>query len=69
MQFQPELREPLTKIDKEPLRVILILEASSEVVGETHDDYITARMATSPPLGPQVEDVVEEGYSAGSVEM
>ncbi|WP_223838652.1 group II intron maturase-specific domain-containing protein [Saccharopolyspora pogona] len=31
MQFQPELREPLAEIGKEPLRVLLILEASGEV--------------------------------------
>ncbi|WP_246633655.1 hypothetical protein [Pseudonocardia nigra] len=35
MQFQPELREPLTEISQEPLRVFLILEARGEIVGET----------------------------------
>jgi hypothetical protein len=33
VQFQTELREPLTKICDEPLCVIMILKAHNEVVG------------------------------------
>src|SRR5262245_39156043 len=40
MQFQPELREPLAKISKEPLRILLILKPRDEVVRETHDNHI-----------------------------
>jgi hypothetical protein len=32
MQFQPELRKPLSKVDQEPLRILRILEASGEIV-------------------------------------
>jgi hypothetical protein len=32
MQFQPESREPLAKIGKEPLSVLTMLEARQEVV-------------------------------------
>ena len=44
---------------KEPLRILLILKLHDEVVGETHDDHIPVRVTTSPPLGPQVEDIVQ----------
>ena len=33
MKFQPELREPLAKISPEPLRILLMLETNSEIVG------------------------------------
>jgi hypothetical protein len=33
MQLQVELRKSLTKIDKEPLRIRLILEPGDKVVG------------------------------------
>jgi len=59
MQFQPELRKSLSKVGQEPLCVILILEASGEIVREAHDDHVAARVAFPPPLDPQVEDVVQ----------
>jgi hypothetical protein len=59
VQLQGELREPLTKLGEEPLRILLILETDDEVVREPHDDHITARTAASPPVDPQIEDVVE----------
>jgi hypothetical protein len=40
MRFQSELREPLPKLVKEPLRILLILKPRDEVVRETHDDHI-----------------------------
>src|SRR6267378_8177451 len=58
-EFQPKLREPLTKLHQEPLRVLLILEPDDEVVRPAHDDHISTRVPTPPPLGPQVEDVVQ----------
>jgi hypothetical protein len=52
MQFQPELREPLTKLRKEPLRILLMLETRDKVVREPHDDHIPVRVAAPPPLSP-----------------
>src|SRR5438552_17864991 len=59
VQSQGELREPLAKVRQEPLRVTLMLKARDEVIRETHDDHVTARVAAPPPAGPQVEDIVE----------
>ena len=59
VQLQPELREPLAKIGQEPLGVLPMLEPDDEVVREPHDDHVTAREPAPPPVGPQVEDVVE----------
>ncbi len=59
MQLQVELREPLPKVDKKPLRIGLMLETHNEIVSETHNNHITMRMPTSPPVGPQVEDIVQ----------
>src|SRR5689334_24475744 len=43
-----------SQIAQEPPRVTLMLEPDDEVIGEPHDDHITARMPAPPPLGPQV---------------
>jgi len=32
VQFQPEPREPLAKLDEEPPRIIFVLETDNEVV-------------------------------------
>ena len=44
---------------QEPLSVVTVLEPDDEVVSEPHDDHITARMPLPPPVGPQVQDVVQ----------
>jgi len=59
VQFQPEPREPSTKLVQEPLCVGPMLEAHDEVIRPTHNDHITVRVAASPPISPQVEDVVQ----------
>ncbi len=59
VQLQTELRESLTKVGKEPPRVLLVLEAGDNVVRKTHNDHVAVREATSPLLHPQVEDVVQ----------
>jgi hypothetical protein len=58
MQFQPKLRETLSKRGQEPVGIFLILETHSKVVSETNDDHIPVRKATSPPLNPLIEDVM-----------
>src|SRR6266705_6053834 len=59
VQLQPELREPAAKLCQEPLGVLPVLEPDSEIIRETHDDHITTRMPLPPPVGPQVQDVVQ----------
>src|SRR5262249_28058907 len=59
VQLQPELREPLAKLDPKPPRILLILETNDKVVSEPHNDHVTVRPPLPPPLGPQVEDVVQ----------
>lgn len=58
-QLQPELREPFTKVYEEPLGVTFVLEPHHDIVGETHDDDVTVRVASSPLVGPQVEDKMQ----------
>jgi hypothetical protein len=57
MKFQSELREPLAKISPEPLRILLMLETNSEIVGEPDNDHVTLGVPIPPPLSPQVEYV------------
>jgi hypothetical protein len=59
IQLQVELREPLPKIDKKPPRISFMLETHHDIIGETHDDHITMRIPTSPPVSPQVENIVQ----------
>src|SRR5271166_4547748 len=59
VQFQIELRKPLSKVVKEPFCIPEVLEPDHEVVREPHDDHVTMCVAASPPIGPLVEDVMK----------
>ena len=59
VQLQAELREPLAQRPLEPLSVVLVLEPCDKIISEPHDDHVTARVMLPPPLGPQVQDVVQ----------
>src|SRR5260370_41884369 len=59
IQLQVERREPAAQIRPEPLSVIPMLEPHHEVVSETHDQHVTARVPTPPLVSPQVENVVQ----------
>ena len=59
VQLQAELREPVAKVRPEPLGIISMLETHHEVVSETRDDNVTARVPSSPLVSPQVKDVVQ----------
>ncbi len=59
VQFQPELREPAAQLAQEPVGVLPFLEPDDEVVREADDDYVTVRVASPPPVSPQVQDVVQ----------
>ncbi len=58
--LQTELRETLTKTDKETLRIRTMLKASSNIVSETHQDHIPPRVTPPPLLGPKVKHIVQE---------
>src|SRR6266568_8923673 len=59
MQLQPELREPLAKIGKEPPCIGLVLETNGEIIGEPDGDHVTLGEPVPPPLDPQDENVVQ----------
>src|SRR5665213_1244311 len=59
VQFQVELRKPLSKVDEKLLGVRLVLEPGDKVVGEPHDDHVTVGVPPPPLPDPSVEDVVE----------
>src|ERR1035437_362334 len=59
MQLQAELRQSLTKVGKELLRIGLMLESGHEVISKPHDDHVTVGVLASPLPDPPVEDIVE----------
>jgi tRNA A37 threonylcarbamoyladenosine synthetase subunit TsaC/SUA5/YrdC len=58
MEIQAKLRQSITKISPEPLRLITMLKANHDVIGETNDDNIASRIPTTPLVRPKVENVV-----------
>ena len=42
----------LAKLVQEPSRILFVLKAHGEIVGEPHDDHVTARVVPPPPIGP-----------------
>jgi hypothetical protein len=59
VQFQVELRKPLTKIVEEPICITTVLEPDDEVIGEAGDDHVATSVPVSPLPDPPVEDVVQ----------
>src|SRR6478609_10838178 len=59
VKLQTELGEPVAQRGKEPVGVVTMLKPDGEVVSETHDNDVAARVVVSPPIDPQVEDVVQ----------
>jgi tRNA A37 threonylcarbamoyladenosine synthetase subunit TsaC/SUA5/YrdC len=58
MEVQRELRQSITKVTPEPLRLITMLKDNHDVIGETNDDNIASRIPTTPLVRPKVENVV-----------
>ena len=52
MQFQVELREPLTKVAEELLGIDLMLEPDHKVISKPHDDHVTLGVPPSSIAGP-----------------
>src|SRR5262249_58811336 len=59
VQLQTVLRQPLAKLDQEPLGFVPAFKPDNEVVGPTHDHHITAAELPPPPVGPPVQYVVQ----------
>ena len=59
MQRQRELLQPLAQSRQETHGVALVLKAGDDIVGVAHDHDVARGLAPSPPLGPQVEGVVQ----------
>jgi len=59
VQLQRELGQPLSQFGAKPLGIGLHLEAKHDVIGETHDDHLAARLLTTPRPDPQIESVVK----------
>ena len=59
MQRQPESRETLAQFGEEAFRLLTMLESDDEIIRETHDDHVAARLRSTPPLDPEVKHVVQ----------
>ena len=70
VELQVEPGKTFHKVRMEPLGVRTMPKTNNDVVGETHDDHITASLPVPPVPGPQIKDVVqvdvgEQGGCAG----
>jgi hypothetical protein len=59
MQHQPEPRESFAQVREKLLGVVSTFEAHHEVVGKAHDDDVAGRVAPTPLVSPEVEDIVQ----------
>jgi hypothetical protein len=59
MEGKTEAFETFPEVSKESFRLLLILESQDEVVSLAHDDNVTACVAASPLLCPQVQDIAK----------
>ena len=59
VELQAELRERVAEVCPEPQRIAPVLESHHEVIGETHDQDLAARVPTSPLVSLQIKDVVQ----------
>src|SRR6266851_5669826 len=59
MQGQRKLRQPIPQFRLEPLGIGLVLKAGNDVVGIAHQDDVSLGMVASPPLRPEIEDVMQ----------
>jgi hypothetical protein len=59
VQLQAELGKALLELHEELLALVAMLEPNDEVIGVAHHDYLSARLLLPPPLGPQIEHVVQ----------
>ena len=63
MQRERELLHPLLQVDTKALGIRLVLKAADNIVGVAHEDDVAVSVVLTPPLRPQIEDVVEVDVS------
>jgi len=59
VQLQAELCESFAQLRQEPLGIRLMLESRDDIVRIPHGDNLAAGLRLTPPLDPEVEDVVQ----------
>ncbi len=59
MQRECKLLHPLLQFRVKALGVSLVLKAGDNIVGIAHKNDVTVCVVMTPPLSPQVEDVME----------
>jgi hypothetical protein len=59
VQLESKPRESLAQFCQKPLCFLSMLKSRHEVIGETEEDYLPARLLPSPLLDPEVEYVVQ----------
>lgn len=59
MQRQCKLLQPLSHIREKASGIDLMLKTDNTIVGIAHNDDVTLSMVASPPVCPEVEDVME----------
>lgn len=60
VQFKSEVLEPHSHGVPEQPRIDLLLEAQDDIIGIADDDHLASRLGTTPAVGPEVEDVMQE---------
>ena len=59
MQGQRKLRQSIPQFRLKPLLISLVFKAGDYVIGIAHQDNVPLGMVTSPPIGPEIKDVME----------
>ena len=59
VHFQPKLLHANLKLLLEAFRILLVLESHDKVIRVSDNDDFSLGMAFSPPLHPQVQDIVQ----------
>ena len=59
MQDQRKLRQPIPQLCLKPLSIGLVFKAGDDVIGIPHQDDVALGLVASPPLSPEIEDVMQ----------
>ena len=59
MKRKRELLKPHTHCFPEAPRIGFVLEADNDIIRKPQDNDVASSFIASPPLGPEIEDVVQ----------
>jgi hypothetical protein len=59
MQGQRKLRQPIPQFCLKPLGIGLVFKPGDDVIGIAHQDDVPLGMVASPPLSPEIKDVMQ----------